>query len=287
MRKMKKVLSLVLSLVLVCGIVAGFAACSGNKENNKKEDTTTQSDLAKIQAAGVLKVGITEYEPMNYKDKNGEWTGFDTEFAQALGEKLGVKVQFVEINWNNKYNELSSGAVDCLWNGMTITDEGKKAASITNAYAENAQVVVMKQSEVGKYKTTDDLKNLKSIAIEGGSAGEKAAQAAGLTNTVVSDSQALALTEVTSGSADACIIDLTMANAMTGEGTGNKNLTYSIKLEAEEYGIAFRKGCMAEKRDYYEVLGVEKGASEDEIKKAYRKLAKKYQIVLIKDADNK
>ena len=88
MRKMKKVLSLVLSLVLVCGIVAGFAACSGNKENNKKEDTTTQSDLAKIQAAGVLKVGITEYEPMNYKDKNGEWTGFDTEFAQALHEQV-------------------------------------------------------------------------------------------------------------------------------------------------------------------------------------------------------
>ena len=104
MRKMKKVLSLVLSLVLVCGIVAGFAACSGNKENNKKEDTTAQSDLAKIQAAGVLKVGSTEYKPMNYKDKNDEWTGFDTEFAQALGEKLGVKVKFVEINWNNKYN---------------------------------------------------------------------------------------------------------------------------------------------------------------------------------------
>ena len=280
MRKMKKVLSLVLSLVLVCGIVAGFAACSGNKENNKKEDTTAQSDLAKIQAAGVLKVGITEYEPMNYKDKNGEWTGFDTEFAQALGEKLGVKVQFVEINWNNKYNELSSGAVDCLWNGMTITDEGKKAASITNAYAENAQVVVMKQSEVGKYKTTDDLKNLKSIAIEGGSAGEKAAQAAGLTNTVVSDSQALALTEVTSGSADACIIDLTMANAMTGEGTANKNLTYSIKLEAEEYGIAFRKGSDMAAKTNELMAGMMKDGTLD-------KLAKKYQIVLIKDADNK
>ena len=282
MRKMKKVLSLVLSLVLVCGIVAGFAACSGNKEkeNSKKEDTTAQSDLAKIQAAGVLKVGITEYEPMNYKDKNGEWTGFDTEFAQALGEKLGVKVQFVEINWNNKYNELSSGAVDCLWNGMTITDEGKKAASITNAYAENAQVVVMKQSEVGKYKTTDDLKNLKSIAVEGGSASEKAAQAAGLTNTVVSDSQALALTEVTSGSADACIIDLTMANAMTGEGTGNKNLTYSIKLEAEEYGIAFRKGSdMTAKTNELMAQMMNDGTLD--------KLAKKYQIVLIKDADNK
>jgi len=278
MCKMKKVLSLVLSLVLVCGIVAGFAACSGNKEkeNNKKEDTTAQSDLAKIQAAGVLKVGITEYEPMNYKDKNNEWTGFDTEFAQALGEK----VQFVEINWNNKYNELSSGAVDCLWNGMTITDEGKKAASITNAYAENAQVVVMKQSEVGKYKTTDDLKNLKSIAIEGGSAGEKAAQAAGLTNTVVSDSQALALTEVTSGSADACIIDLTMANAMTGEGTGNKNLTYSIKLEAEEYGIAFRKGSDMTAKTNELMAGMMKDGTLD-------KLAKKYQIVLIKDADNK
>lgn len=100
------------------------------QREQQKEDTTAQSDLAKIQAAGVLKVGITEYEPMNYKDKNGEWTGFDTEFAQALGEKLGVKVQFVEINWNNKYNELSSGAVDCLWNGMTITDEGKKPPAL-------------------------------------------------------------------------------------------------------------------------------------------------------------
>ena len=228
----------------------------------------------------MLKVGITEYKPMNYKDKNDEWTGFDTEFAQALGEKLGVKVKFVEINWNNKYNELSSGAVDCLWNGMTITDEGKKAASITNAYAENAQVVVMKQSEVGKYKTTDDLKNLKSIAIEGGSAGEKAAQAAGLTNTVVSDSQAMALTEVTSGSADACIIDLTMANAMTGEGTANKNLTYSIKLEAEEYGIAFRKGSDMAAKTNELMAGMMKDGTLD-------KLAKKYQIVLIKDADNK
>ena len=163
---------------------------------------------------------------------------------------------------------------------MTITDEGKKAASITNAYAENAQVVVMKQSEVGKYKTTDDLKNLKSIAVEGGSAGEKAAQAAGLTNTVVSDSQALALTEVTSGSADACIIDLTMANAMTGEGTGNKNLTYSIKLEAEEYGIAFRKGSDMTAKTNELMAGMMKDGTLD-------KLAKKYQIVLIKNADNK
>ena len=161
-----------------------------------------------------------------------------------------------------------------------MIDEGKKAASITNAYAENAQVVVMKQSEVGKYKTTDDLKNLKSIAIEGGSAGEKAAQAAGLTNTVVSDSQALALTEVTSGSADACIIDLTMANAMTGEGTGNKNLTYSIKLEAEEYGIALRKGSDMAAKTNELMAGLMKDGTLD-------KLAKKYQIVLIKDADNK
>lgn len=275
MSKMKKVLSLVLSLVLVCGIVAGFAACSGKTEN-KKQDTTTQSDLAKIQAAGVLKVGMTEYEPMNYKDKKtGEWTGFDTEFAQALGKKLGVKVQFVEINWNNKYNELSSGAVDCLWNGMTITDEGKKAASITNPYAENAQVVVMKQDRLSQFKTVDDLKALKTIAVEGGSAGEKAATAAGLSNTIVSDTQALALTEVTSGSADACIIDLTMANAMTGEGTANKNLAYSLKLEAEQYGIAFRKDSdMTAKTNALMAEMMNDGTLDQ--------LAEKYDIVLVK-----
>lgn len=241
---MKKVLSVFLAALMMISVVSLFAACS--KDTAEKDTTgasdaaTAESDLAYVQNKGTLVVGITEYEPMNYKDDNGEWTGFDTEFAQAVGEKLGVNVEFVEINWDYKYNELDSKSIDCIWNGMTITDEGKEAASISDPYAENAQVVVMKQDQLANYTDVESLKDL-TIAVEGGSAGEKAAAAAGLTNTVVSNTQALALTEVSSGSCDACIIDLTMANSMTGEGTSNANLGFELKLEAEEYGIAFRK----------------------------------------------
>ena len=241
---MKKVLSVFLAALMMISVVSLFAACSkdtADKDTTGASDAAAaESDLAYVQDKGTLVVGITEYEPMNYMDENGEWTGFDTEFARAVGEKLGVNVEFVEINWDYKYNELDSKSIDCIWNGMTITDEGKEAASISDPYAENAQVVVMKQDQLANYTDVESLKDL-TIAVEGGSAGEKAAAAAGLTNTVVSNTQALALTEVSSGSCDACIIDLTMANSMTGEGTSNANLGFELKLEAEEYGIAFRK----------------------------------------------
>lgn len=275
---MKKVLSVFLAALMMISVVSLFAACSkdtAEKDTTGASDTAAaESDLAYVQNKGTLVVGITEYEPMNYKDDNGEWTGFDTEFAQAVGEKLGVNVEFVEINWDYKYNELDSKSIDCIWNGMTITDEGKEAASISDPYAENAQVVVMKQDQLANYTDVESLKNL-TIAVEGGSAGEKAAAAAGLTNTVVSNTQALALTEVSSGSCDACIIDLTMANSMTGEGTSNANLGFELKLEAEEYGIAFRKNSdlTAKVNEIIDEL------MSDGILDA---LAEKYEISLIK-----
>ncbi len=278
---MKKVLSVLLAVVMTFSVVTLFAACSKDaktddtaKDNTSSNTAAEVADIDFIKQKGKLVVGITEYEPMNYKDAEGSWTGFDTEFAQAVAEKLGVEVEFVEINWNNKFNELNTKNIDAIWNGMTITDEVKEATDVSEAYAENAQVVVMKSSNLDKYQDAASLKDL-NIAVEGGSAGEKAAQAAGLTNLVVSDTQALALTEVASGAADACIIDLTMANSMTGEGSGNPTLGFSIKLEAEEYGVAFRKGS-------------DLTAKFNEIKKeliadgTLDKLAEKYDIAIIK-----
>lgn len=278
---MKKVLSVLLAVVMTFSVVTLFAACSKDaktddtaKDNTSSNTAAEVADIDFIKQKGKLVVGITEYEPMNYKDAEGSWTGFDTEFAQAVAEKLGVEVEFVEINWNNKFNELNTKNIDAIWNGMTITDEVKEATDVSEAYAENAQVVVMKISNLDKYQDAASLKDL-NIAVEGGSAGEKAAQAAGLTNLVVSDTQALALTEVASGAADACIIDLTMANSMTGEGSGNPTLGFSIKLEAEEYGVAFRKGS-------------DLTAKFNEIKKeliadgTLDKLAEKYDIAIIK-----
>lgn len=101
------------------------------------------SDVAYIQNKGSLIVGMTDFEPMDYKDDNGEWIGFDADMAKLVAEKLGVEVQFVEIDWDNKIMELDSKNIDVVWNGMTLTDEVTSSMECTNAYCNNAQVVVV------------------------------------------------------------------------------------------------------------------------------------------------
>lgn len=246
MNKFKKLLAVVLAVVMVC---ISFAACS---KDAQKTDTTTkatdtsdtasaESDFQYIKDKGKLVVGITDYAPMDYKENGSdEWTGFDAEFARAFGEKIGVEVELVVINWNNKYVELNTKNVDCLWNGMTITDAVKKNASTTNAYATNSQVVVVNKANLDKYSTTDSLKDL-TIAVEKGSAGEEEAKKYS-SNVVSLEAQSDALKEVKAGTSDACIIDSTMANSMTGEGTDFEELGFKLSLTTEEYGIGVRKG---------------------------------------------
>ena len=104
----------------------------------------TDSDVKYIQEKGKLVVGITEFAPMDYKDANGEWIGFDADMAKLVAEKLGVAIEFVEIDWDRKVDELDGKGIDVVWNGMTLTDGVKAAMECTNAYCENAQVVVTK-----------------------------------------------------------------------------------------------------------------------------------------------
>lgn len=277
---MKRILSVLLAVLMTSAIFATFAACSNNSTEEK--DTTAgtdtsaaaESDLAYIQNKGKMIVGITEYAPMNYYEDEEKTvlTGFDTEFAQAVGEKLGVEVEFVVIDWDNKWPELNAKSIDAVWNGMTITDEVKTNASVTNAYVMNAQVVVMKNSEASKYKTLEDMKDL-TFAVESSSAGEGVLKEAKMSNYTAVTAQSDALMEVKSGSADACIIDLTMANAMTGEGTSYSDLSQVMSLNEEKYGIAFRKDSdMTAKVN--EIM--------DEMKKdgSLQKLADKYSLTL-------
>jgi len=222
---MKRFLSLLL-VALTC--VCLLASCN------------SESDLKAVQDAGKMIIGITDYAPMNYKDDNGAWTGFDTEFAQAVCKELGVTAEFIEIDWDNKIMELDAKAIDCVWNGMTITDEVKNGMNVTNAYVKNAQVVVMAKDKLESYASAADMAEL-TFAVEAGSAGEKAAAASNLTKVTAVNTQATALMEVAAGSVDACIIDITMANAMTGEGTSYADYGYKVELTTEEYGIGFRK----------------------------------------------
>lgn len=183
-------------------------------ESKQADNIETVKDIDYIKNNGKMIIGITDYAPMNFKDENGNWTGFDTEFAQKVCEKLGVTAEFVEIDWDNKFIALESKVIDCIWNGMTISDEVLKNTSCSVPYVKNAQVVVMNKNKIDQYKDVASMKSL-SFAVEAGSAGATAAKDNGF-NFVESGTQTDALLEVQSGSCDACIIDITMANAMIG-----------------------------------------------------------------------
>lgn len=258
---MKKIIALVLATLL---LVFSFAGCGS--VNPKK-------DLQNIKKAGKIVVGITEYKPMDYKE-DGEWTGFDAEFARLVAKEIGVKVEFIEIDWDNKFFELESGAIDCIWNGMTLTDEVKKNTSYSTPYVRNAQVVVLAKDKVDTYATVESIKSLK-FAVEKGSAGEKELVDKGVSEDkiVAVDTQATALMEVQSGSVDACVIDITMANAMTGEGTGYANLGYKLELSSEEYVIGFRKDSNLTEKVNDIIDQLKEDGTLDE-------LAKKYNLTL-------
>ena len=225
---MKKMFAMILAVLMILSCFAGCGAKAG-------------SDMAAIKKAGKIVVGITDYAPMDYKDENGEWTGFDAEFARLFAGELGVDCEFYELpNWDNRYLELETKQIDAVWNGMTICEEAELNSSVSDPYVLNAQVVVMNAAALDSYVDTASLSGL-SIAVENGSAGEDCANAIEGATVVPLQNQAAALMEVAAGTSDACVIDITMANAMTGEGTNYADLGYKLSLSEELYGVSFRK----------------------------------------------
>jgi polar amino acid transport system substrate-binding protein len=243
--KMKKLLAMLLALAMVfalcaCSSSSTPAATEAPAEADAAEETAADSDLAYVQGKGTLIVGITDFDPMDYKSDTGEWIGFDADMAKLFANSLGVAVEFIEIDWDNKILELNNKSIDCVWNGMTLTPEVLNSMTCSEAYCNNAQVVVVSADVAENYQTAESLADL-AIAVEAGSAGEAAVTELGLEPIAV-QSQSAALMEVQAGTADACVIDLLMAGAMIGEGTSYPDLTYTVELTTEEYGVGFRSG---------------------------------------------
>ena len=249
--KTKKLLALLLAGAMSLSLLAG---CGGGTDAttddtafffNGAATTETTSDLAYVQDNGKMVIGYTVYEPMNYTDENGEFTGFDTEFARAVCEKLGVEPEFVEINWDTKVIELDAKSIDCIWNGMTITDDLKANISVSDPYVKNMQVVVIKDSNKDTFTDTASLSGANLVA-EAGSAGQAAVEAdenLSQANLTTVAKQTDALLEIESGASDAAILDWTLAKSMIGEGTDFADLMMidGAELSVEEYGIGFRK----------------------------------------------
>lgn len=247
---MKKFFALLLALCMIFALAAcGEPASEPSEapaseapasEAPASEEPAAESDMAYVQEKGSLIVGITEFEPMDYQNEAGEWIGFDADLARAFADSLGVEAVFQVIEWDNKVMELDGKTIDVVWNGMTLTDEVLSAMECSNAYCNNAQVVILPADSAEDYPDAESMSEL-NFAVESGSAGEAMAIENGFSYTPVVD-QATAVLEVSSGTCQAAIIDSLMAAAMVGEGTSYADLTYTISLNSEEYGVGFRKG---------------------------------------------
>ena len=249
---MKKILALALALLLLVGATVSFTSC-GEKETTTNTETNDAQNIPNDVTDNILVCGVTIIPGLNEKDATGNWTGFETEFAEAVGAILGMKVVFQEIDWSQKYNELNSGAIDCVWNGFTANSSDKDPAGnsikrsdlvdFSYGYMLNQQCVVVKKTRVGEFTSAAAL-NGKTACVEGGSAG--AAYAAEVTSPDKisnADSQIKAFPEVKSGAVDFIVVDILLAQNMCGKGDyEDLTIVDAIQLPSEIYAVGFKKG---------------------------------------------
>ena len=227
---MKRILALILVAVMA---TFAFAGCGSTEETS---------------ADNVLTCGVTIFEKMNEQNPDGTWTGFETEFAQAVGEKLGMDVEFQIIDWGQKYNELNSGAIDCVWNGFTAnsSDNGVARSELVDfsyGYMLNQQCIVVKKDNLDAYKSEADLKG-KSACVESGSAGASYAESVTDADKIFTTAaQINAFTEVKSGAVDFIVVDILLAQNICGSGDyADLAIAEAIELDSEIYAIGFKKG---------------------------------------------
>lgn len=208
-------------------------------------------------------VGYTIYAPMNYMDESGTLIGFDTDLAKAVFENLGYEVLFQQIDWNNKYTDLDSNTIDCVWNGFTCNtadDDGilrSEKVDFSYNYMENRQVIVVKKD--AGIASAEDL-NGKLAAVEGGSAGETYAKSFTGVTTKSFIKQTDCLFEVNAGTADFAVVDAQLAKSYAGKGDyAALTIVDALSSDVEYYAIGFKKGSelTAKVNEQLEKLGAD------------------------------
>lgn len=220
-------------------LLIGLICCGcGQKKTENTKRNQFDSDLEYIMDKGTMVVGVTDFEPLDYLE-DSKWVGFDAELAGLFAESIGVSVEFLEIDWDKKVTLLDDGTIDCVWNGMTLSEKVKETMSYSLAYLNNAQMIVVPAKNAEKLQTVEDCMHL-LFAAEADSAGESELKDRNYRYTQA-DSQIKALSQAASGKVDAAVIDAIMAGALIGQGKQFEELVCTASMNSEEFAVGFRK----------------------------------------------
>ncbi len=184
------------------------------------EDDTSLEDL---KSRGKFIIGLDDsFPPMGFRDEENNIVGVDIELAAEVAERLGVEFVAQPINWDTKEMELENGNIDCIWNGMTVTDERKEAMFLSKPYLNNRQVVIVKESS--GIKELSDLEG-KIVALQKGSSAEQALASSDIADKVkvqTYDENVTAFMDLQAGRVDAFLVDEVAGNYIVANQGQNK-----------------------------------------------------------------
>ncbi|MFA6936855.1 MAG: amino acid ABC transporter substrate-binding protein [Treponema sp.] len=240
---MKKLEKIMIAVAVVAAL--SFTGCS--KKSAVKTEANADTSLSDLQAKGKLILGLDDaFPPLGFRDENNNIVGYDIDLASEVAKRLGVTLECQPIDWSAKEQELSTGKIDCIWNGFTMTPERKDAMSFTKAYLDNAQVVVVRADS--GITTLADMKG-KIVGVQAGSSAQDAIEAstdfkAGLKEIVEFKDNVTALNDLEINRVDGVVMDQVVANYTITQ-SGKPYVVIAEGLSTEEYGVAFKKGNIA------------------------------------------
>jgi len=179
----------------------------------------TDDSLSKVKAAGTLILGLDDtFPPMGFRNDDDEIVGFDIDLAKEVCTRLGVTLKLQPIIWDQNITELNNRNIDCIWNGMSITDDRKVAMNLSESYMQNEMVLVVLNGS--SYATLEDLAG-KKIAVQSGSTAQEILEKSEFAKTVKEilpfESNTMALVDLKANGVDAVFVDVIVANYLIAQ----------------------------------------------------------------------
>lgn len=228
MKNLKKIAAIILSAALVVAL----AACGSSKDSNS-DSSNSSSDKAETLTMGTN----ASFPPYEYVDDNGKIVGIDAEIAQAIADKLGMKLEIKDMEFESLVPAVKAKSIDLALAGMTVTDERKQSVNFSDSYSTGVQVVIVKENS--EIKTVDDLKG-KKIGVQAGTTGDSyCTDDFGQENVKQFSNGSLAVAALANGQVDCVVIDNEPAKNYVAANSGLKIL--DTEYVTEDYAIAISK----------------------------------------------